>query len=231
MATKLEELRWKLFQKRYNILFQYGIKRGLIGAYSDELIEKLRHIYCGGIPASILLLYEKLSNGHCCDRSKLVTLGFGNDNFRTVLAEIDTLRLNPQYIDEYRQGISDEDYSVHSFAERIAKDGTVWVYDTSVGFVIEKSFYYRLEHPKIVGVKDEKETLEYLDADFLREADIERDKYALPVILSIIEATLEPTQYFYLEQLKQEIEILKQELDYDGLCQEIDEDMKAKGLK
>lgn len=231
MATILEQMRWKLFRKRYDILFQYGIKSGLIGAYADELIEKLRHIYCGGIPASILLLYGRLSNGHCLDRAPLVTLGFGDADFKVVHAKIDTLRLNPQYIDEYREGKTGDDYSIHCFAERTAKDGTVWVYDTSVGFVIEKKFYYMLEHPKVTKVDGKEATLAYLDEDFLRDSDIERDKYALPVILPNIEANLVPTQDFYLEQLKEEIEILKRELDYDGICQEIEEDMKAKGFK
>lgn len=231
MATRLEKMRWKLFQKRYDILFMAGAKRGLIGAYSDELIEKLRHIYCGGIPASILLLHRNLSNGHCLDRGPLVTLGFGDDDFKVVDAHIDNIRLNPKYIDEYRAVKTDENYSIHCFAERTASDGTVWVYDTSVGFVFEKKLYYMLEHPKIMKINGKEATLAYLDEDFLRDSDIERDKYALPLILPNIEANLVPTQDFYLEQLKEEIEILKRELDYDGICQEIEEVMKARGFK
>ena len=50
------------------------------------------------------------------------------------------------------------------------------------------------------------------------------------MILSNIENCLVATQPFYLEQLKQEIEILKQEVDYDAVCKEIHEDMKAKGF-
>ena len=45
-----------------------------------------------------------------------------------------------------------------------------------------------------------------------------------------IENCLVPTQPFYLEQLKQEVEILKQEVDYDDVCKEIHEDMKEKGF-
>ena len=33
MATKLEEMKWKLHRKRYNELFNYGVKHGLIGTY------------------------------------------------------------------------------------------------------------------------------------------------------------------------------------------------------
>ena len=34
----------------------YGLNKGLIFPYSDEIIKKFRKIYYGGIPASIILL-------------------------------------------------------------------------------------------------------------------------------------------------------------------------------
>ena len=45
MATELEEMKWKLHKKKYDELFNYGVKHGLIGAYDKKLIENLRHIY------------------------------------------------------------------------------------------------------------------------------------------------------------------------------------------
>ena len=63
MATKLEKIKWQLHKQRYNILFYYGVTKGLIRPYDQSLIENLRHIYYGGIPASILLLHGKLTNG------------------------------------------------------------------------------------------------------------------------------------------------------------------------
>ena len=60
MATKLEQLKWNLHKKKYNILFDYGVKHGLIRSYDNQLIENLRHIYYGGLPASILLLHGKI---------------------------------------------------------------------------------------------------------------------------------------------------------------------------
>lgn len=103
MTKSLEEIKWEEHRKKYDILLKEGIKNGLINAYDDTLIEKLRHIYCGGIPATILLLYGKLSNGHCYDRSRLITLGFEEDDFKVITADIDSLKLNPTYIDEYRK--------------------------------------------------------------------------------------------------------------------------------
>ena len=66
--------------------------------------------------------------------------------------------------------------------------------------------------------------------DFQKDSNIERDKYALPFILPIIEKHLVPTQPFYLELLKQEIAILKQEVGYNDIYQKIHEDMKSKGI-
>lgn len=230
MATELEEKEWELYKKRYHAFITYGAKNGLIGIYDDKLIGNLRHVYYGGLPASILLLHRKLSNGHCYDRGTLVTLGFDDDDFRVVDADIDSLRLNPQYIDLYRSGKSGPDFANHRFAERILKDGMAVVYDTSVGLVFEKNFYYELEHPKITDVYDKESVLSFLYYDFQQDLDIERDKYALPLILPNIENYLVPTQPFYLRRLKQEIEILKQEVDYDILYKETHDDMKAKGF-
>ena len=229
MATELEQLKWKLHKKKYDILFDYGVKHGLIRSYDNQLIENLRHIYYGGLPASILLLHGKLSNGYCYDRGTLITLGFGNDDFQVVDSDIDSLKLNPQFIDEYRYNNLSEHYPNHCFAERTTSDGITWVYDTSVGLVFEKSLYYKMQNPKITKVNNRSTTLKFLYYDFQRDADIERDKYALPLILHNIEACMYPTQPFYLEQLKKEIEILKSEIGYDDVCKEMKEDMKRKG--
>lgn len=209
-------------------MFAYRVKHGLIRAYDNKLIENLRHIYYGGLPASILLLHDKSSNEYCYDRGTLITLGFDDDDFQVVDADIDSLRLNPQYIDEYRSGKGSEHFGNHCFAERMVKDGTTLVYDTSIGLIFEKSLYYKLENPKITKINDKNSTLEFLYYDFQQDSDIERDKYALPLILPNIENCLTPTQPFYLEQLKQEIKLLKQEVNYEDICKEMNDDMNAK---
>lgn len=33
MATKLEKIKWQLHKQRYNILFYYGVTKGLIRPY------------------------------------------------------------------------------------------------------------------------------------------------------------------------------------------------------
>lgn len=82
----------------------------------------------------------------------------------------------------------------------------------------------------IENVDDKLSTLKYLYYDFMRDSNIEIDKYALPFILPNIESCLLSTQPFYLKQLKKEIEILKQEINYDNVCQEVNDDMRMKGF-
>ncbi len=96
--------------------------------------------------------------------------------------------------------------------------------------MIEKNLYYRIERPRITKVNDRAATLEYLDYDFLKDADFERDKYALPIILPLIESRLIPINPCYAEQLKREVELLKTRVHYDDICREMQEDMEAKGF-
>ena len=228
MATKIEELKYKLYKKRHDLLFLYGAKKGLIRMYDDELLDNLRHVYYGGIPVTILLLHRSLCDGHCYDRGPLVTLGFGDDDFQVVDAEINNIKLNPKYIDQFKAGKLGVGFGEHCFAERTFKDGTTWVYDTSIGLVIEKNLYYKIENPKVRIVNNKNRTLEYLYKDFQKDSNIENDKYVLPLILPNLEANLEPVQDFYMDQLMEEFRILKEELDYDGICNEIHNDMKSK---
>ena len=76
MATKIQKLKWYLHQKRYKMLLIYGLQHGLIFPYDDELIGKLRNVYYGGIPASIILLSNGMSNGHCYDRALFMSRAF-----------------------------------------------------------------------------------------------------------------------------------------------------------
>ena len=228
MATKLEQLKWKLHKKKYDILFDYGVKHGLIRQYDNQLIENLRHVYYGGFPASILLLHGKLSRGHCYDRGTLITLGFGDDDFQVVDADVDSLKLNPQLVDECRYNNLSEHYPNHCFAERILKDGRTLVYDTSLGLVFDKKLYYRLENPKITKINDKETTLEFLYYDSQRDSNIETDKYTLPFLLPTIERNLEPIQLLYSEQLKEEIELFKKEINYESICEEVQNEIKVK---
>ena len=99
MTTKLQELKWNLYEKRSQKLLIRGLKNGNIEPYGDYLIEQLRDIYYVGVPASIILLSNGLSNGYCYDRALLMARAFfdGDNDIKLVYASIDSLKLNPKY--------------------------------------------------------------------------------------------------------------------------------------
>lgn len=232
MATRLENLKWKLYMIKKSYLVTWGIKHGLIRLYEEKLIEELRHVYYGGIPGSILLLCNKMCNGVCYDRALLISLGFEDDDFQLIYADIDGIALNPEIIDEVSQCPErSPHYSRHCIAERKKKDGTTWIYDTSHGLVFEKSLYHRIERPRITKINSKEATLEYFEYQSIKNSNIEADKYMIPLILPNIERVAAENQDFYTEVLKREIEIFKQEIGYDQICKEIEIDMIAKGFK
>ena len=76
MDTNIVNKKWELHCKKRDKLTLWGLRQGYIASYDDKLIEKLRNIYSGGIPASIILLSNGMSNGHCYDRAQLMSRAF-----------------------------------------------------------------------------------------------------------------------------------------------------------
>ena len=233
MSTKYQELKWKLFQKKSRALLIYGLKKGYIAPYDEELIEKLRTIYHGGIPASILLLSNGMSNGHCYDRALLMSRAFldTEDDVNLIYASIDSIKLNPLYIKD-----DDENYADHCFVERITKEGYHIIYDTSTGLMYDKEMYWKMEKPKIRQINNKQSIINFIKEDnMIYPEDIDRDKYAAPLILPMIEMTYNRPGEMYaatkINLLQREIEFFKQQINYDEVCKEIDEDMKRVGLK
>lgn len=232
MTTKLQKMKWDLYEYKTKRLLLWGLKNGYIEPYDDDLIEKLRNIYDGGVPASIILLSDGLSNGHCYDRTVLMSRAFLNseEDVNIIYASIDSLRLNPDIDHEIPL------YADHAIVERITKDGNHFIYDTSSGLVYDKKLYWLMEHPKIRKINDKNSIIEFVkNEEYYYPEDIERDKYALPLILPMIEMTYgRPTEMYSqlgIELLQREIEHFKKVINYDEVCQEIDEDMIRLGLK
>ena len=232
MDTKIQKLKWYLHQKRYKMLLIYGLQHGLIFPYDDELIGKLRNVYYGGIPASIILLSNGMSNGHCYDRALFMSRAFldEEDDVKLLYGDIDSLKLNPRFISDSPH------YADHCFVERIAKDGRHLIYDTSCGFVFDKRMYWLMEKPKLRHTNSKESIRKFIDEDEDRfPEDIERDKYASPLILPMIETTFgRPTEMYSLsgiELLQREINHFKEQIKYDDVVREIDEDMKRLGLR
>ena len=233
MTLKLQEIKWNLHNYKSRQLLLWGLKNGYIAPYDDKFIKKLRNIYIGGIPASILLLSDGMSNGFCYDRALLMSRAFldDEDDVQLVYASIDSLKLNPQFVDK-----DDPLYADHCFVERITKDGKHLIYDTSSGLVYDKKLYWLMEHPRIREINKKSSLIEFVKSDeYYHPEDIERDKYASPLILPMIEMTYgRPTEMYSqlgINLLQREIEHFKKVINYDGVCKEIDDDMKRVRLK
>ena len=222
MATRREILRYKLYREKKRVLTLWGYRHGLVHRYDERLIERLRNVYYGGIPGL-------LCANRCYDRSVLITLGFGDDDFNVITLCTDGIRLNPEYIDKNRKYPS-VDYGKHSVAERIMGNGSRWIYDTTYGCVYEKGLYFLIENPIIKKINSKQDTLEYSEYQDIQGADIERDKYVLPLILPMIEDISE-TEKLYNKELKREIQLLKDRVNYDSICQEIHGDMVSLGIR
>ena len=229
----IQEKKWELHNLKERELLIYGLKNGKITPYDDELIEKLRTIYYGGIPSSIILLSNGMSNGHCYDRALLMSRAFldTDDDVKLLYATVDSLKLNPRYQDR-----NDPMYADHCIVERITSTGKKLIYDTSTGFIYDKKLYWLIEHPKVRKENTKESIIEFIkaDEDYIPE-DLERDKYASPLILPFIEMTYGRPNEMYsmlgIELLQREIEHFKEVINYDEVCREIDEDMKKHGFK
>ena len=228
----MQKLKWYLYQKKYKMLLIYGLQHGLIFPYDDKLIEKLRNIYYGGIPASIILLSDCMSNGHCYDRALLMSRTFldDEDDIKLLYGDIDSIKLNPRFISDFPH------YANHCFVERITKDGRHLIYDTSCGFVFDKKLYWLMERPRLRHTNNKESIRKFIEEEEDRfPEDAERDKYVSPLILPIIEATFgRPTEMYSLngiELLQREINHFKEQIKYDDVVREINEDMKKVRLR
>ena len=233
MEKRLQTLKWNLHNYKLKKLLIWGLNHGYIAPYNDELIEKLRTIYDGGIPASILLLSDGMSNGHCYDRALLMSRAFldEKDDVQLLYASIDSLRLNPQYINN-----NDPLYADHCIVEVTSEEGNHAIIDTSSGFIYDKKIYWLMEHPKIRKINSKDSITKFIESEqYYHPEDIERDKYISPLILPMIEMTYDRPNELYstlgIELLQREIEHFKEVINYEDVCQEIDEDMKRLRLK
>ena len=232
MTTKIQNLKWDLHQKKANLLYSWGLKNGKIKAYDEELIQKLRKVYYGGIPASVILLSNGMTNGHCYDRALLMSRAFLDDegDVKLLYATIDSLKLNPKFISD------DPLYADHCIVERTTKNGQHLIYDTSSGFIYDKDLYWKMENPKVRHVNNKESIKTFLEEDEEHyPEDLERDKYIAPLVLPMIEKTFgKPTEMYSLkgiELLQREIEYYKNTIKYNDVVDEIDKDMKRLGIR
>lgn len=218
MSQKLQKLKWNLHCKKERLLLTYGLIKGLITPYDDELIEKLRKVYYGGIPASIVLLSKGLIDGYCYDRALLMSKAFleDDDDIQLLCATIDRLKLNPECISDNPL------YADHCIVERTTKEGKHLIYDTSVGLIYDKNIYWMMQNPKIRHINSKEAIKKFIeeDEDYPPD-DINKNKYAAAIILPMIEKICESPNEMYSAKkvglLQREIKHFKQQIDYDSL--------------
>lgn len=209
------------FWKRHDRLMKIGIKLGLVRGYGEGLMENLRDVYYGGIPASIILLNPRSCRGKCYDRAVLACFAFRDIDYQVVHANVDTIRYNRRTVEEVNyylskgEAVSDK-YPNHCFVEfRI--NGVTWVIDTTDGLIYEKHFYYLINNPDVNCIRSKEETMEFPDYVDIANADIERDKWAALSILPVIESQIEQDS-MYKELARKEIKLFKDRINFDELA-------------
>lgn len=232
MSTRFQKMKWDLHCKKARLLTMWGLINGCVMPYDDELIERLRKVYYGGIPASVMLLSNAMTNGHCYDRALLMARAFlgDDDDVQLLYASINSLRLNPKFTSDSPL------YADHCIVERTTKDGRHLIYDTSSGFIYDKKFYWLIEKPKVRKVNSKESIKNFIEEDEARcPEDIDRDRFIAPLVLPMIESTFgRPTELYAgkgIELLQREIEYYKNAIKYDDVVEEIDRDMKRIGLR
>ena len=231
----LKEARWKSYIAKRRIIFSWGVLNHKIGPYSDYLIKKLRNIYYGGIPASIILLSREISDGYCYNRALLLSRAFLEDDgdVSLIYANIDGIRLNPKYI-KYEN--SDPFYAEHCFVERTTKDNKHYIIDTSTGFVYDKKLYWAIEKPKIQKINKKSDIIEFVNKNYNHTTtDLEDTKYTSSLIIPMIESTYDKSNELYstegIELLQREIDIYKKSIRYDEIVEEIQRDLQRLNKK
>ncbi len=155
MIKHLEVIRWEYFFQRKLKLIEYGLENNLIDYYDDKFISQLRKKSIERTPLSIILLSFKLCNRKCYSRAVLAAFGFEQDDFYLMDAKINSISWNPENI-KYAKDNKIPNFGMHRVAVR-KKNNQELVYDTTLGLVVEKNLYDKIENPRNITIYD-KET-------------------------------------------------------------------------
>lgn len=217
------------YWRRHALLMKFGFRFKLIGGYGDYFLERLRDVYYGGIPASILLLNPASCRRKCYDRAVLACCALKDFDYQVVHANIDSIRYNKKTVEEVNhlleQGVAVNDkYPNHCFVE-VRINGRTLVIDTTDGLIYDKNLYYLINRPQVNCVRTKEETMAFPDYIDIENADLERDKWAAITILPVIEAQIEEDS-MYKEQAKREIALFKERIQFDDLVRQYEEEKK-----
>lgn len=186
-----------------------GILTRQVKPYEDCLIERLRTIYFGGVPGSVLLLVPSLCIGKCYDRGMMLSMGL--DKFNLVWGSIRSIRFEIMRDEGNLKGIIVR--SDHLWVEYSG-----WVYDTTRGYKIRKWLYYILETPLIRSRKNQDWCQEQDLYKMGLKGNIEQDKYALPIIIPLLECM---EKELNSRGAIKELNLFKQSIGYDEIYEEM----------
>lgn len=157
-----------------------------------------------------------MSNGKCYDRAPLLAYALDCD-YEVVYANINNIKLNPLYVDDCKK---DPSRAEHVFVEAKDENNIVWVYDTSNGFIIKKDLYYKIEKPVVRQKNSKENTIKFMEQE-LTDSNIEKDKYMSSLMIPMLEHSLKPVNIMYENQLRIELELFKQKINYENLDRKI----------
>ena len=121
MANISNNQRWEKYLIRYNELFELGLQTDRIKMYDSNLIAKMRSVSYQGLPLSLILLSPEICQGFCYQSVLLLAKALKDSKYQVVTADIDMLRLNPYYLEQFqdKQGIP---WANHCFLEETSRE-------------------------------------------------------------------------------------------------------------
>ena len=200
---QIGSLKNKLYSIKYNYLLKSGASKGLIQPFEPQLLKRLKNIYYGSVPISVFIGNRDFCNGKCYDRSMLISMGM--DDFLLMRGKVKSLEI--QY---------GKEKSGHGWVE-----SNGWVYDTSMGFKVEKNLYYKLEQPTDIESYTKEDCLK--DEAYMEILNSKINKYSLTCIVPLLEGIAQLTKN---NQLIDQIEEFKDQISYDCILQDVETDFQ-----
>ena len=193
--------------ENYNRVIQWGLSEGFIFSYDDKLMEKLRNIYEGGIPASLILLSTDMFSDAGSYRALLLA--------RALMDEEEDIEI--LYLEN--NSIKDCKLTKHCVVERTTKDGKHYIYDTYNGLMFDRKMYKFVEDFKVIKTMGKDSIIAYMNQASTRNPDrFLLDENAIAIAMPILEKSLErePEDYEKVAKglLKAEIEYFKDKINY-----------------
>lgn len=219
----------KIYTTRLDELWDYGREKKLIHYYTKDMVEMMRKVHYGGVPASLWLLSSS-TQGWCYDRVTLLAAALHDFPFQVVEGDIEGIRyLDPTVEEQIRNGEElDEHYNNHCWLEVKDLKNIWWVVDPGNGICFQKEIWYAIEKPTITFVCPKEKYIhnpEYIDAFISGK----RDTFGPFAIIPYLEKTIE-TSTTYSDALQNEIALFKAECNYNALCKQVYLDMMSLGL-